>query len=270
MTSMRSTLLKLLPIFALAGCKPPPVATPEDAPPAQEAAEETSPAASTKPLPSAEEVLAKAVEAVGGAAEIGAIESYYLESLMRVPAQNLSANNKLWWRKGAFLAVTEMPGVGVTRVWGDAQEIWSEDPINGKRKLEGVEAHQTRWGNVLVLAAEWKQYFDAARTQARREADGAVLIDVVLSSKVGDEVVLSYDETSGLLLEQQFSQVTPMGAMPIRVDYDEYQTLSGLQVPMHSTMDLGLMTAETTILKLQTNVPIEDAQLLPPEAAEAP
>src|SRR5690606_27171306 len=102
MTSMRSTLLKLLPIFALAGCKPPPVATPEDAPPAQEAAEETSPAASTKPLPSAEEVLAKAVEAVGGAAEIGAIESYYLESLMRLPAQHLPSTTKLSWPQRAL------------------------------------------------------------------------------------------------------------------------------------------------------------------------
>lgn len=263
--SIRLLRRSCLAVFLLAACKKPPSASPEDAGSA-DAVETDTPevSASTAPLPDAEAVLAKAVDTAGGANTIAAIESYYLESTMSVPAQNLSANNRLWWRKGAFHAVTDMPGVGLTRVWGDAQQIWAEDPINGRRQLDGVEANQTRWGNALVLAATWKTYFDAARTQARRETERGVLVDVVLTAKNGDEVVLSFDETSGLLIEQQFAQVTPMGAMPIQIVFDEVQTLGGIRVATRSVLDLGLMNAETSILKLQTNVPIEDAQLLPP------
>lgn len=267
--SLRSIVRSLVPAVVLWGCAtPPPTQTPEPAPAPEPAQEETPEPTETLPLPEAEAVLEKAVQAVGGRTLIDAVESYYLESVMQVPAQNLTASSKLWWHEGRFHAVTEMPGVGVTRVWGDDTTIWAEDPINGRRKVEGVEAHQTRWGNAIVLAADWKRYFSAARTQTRRETQDGVLIDVVLTADNGDEVVLSFDETSGLLREQHFKQASPMGAMPVRLEYHEYQELSGLLVPMRAVMDLGVMTAETKLRKLQTNIAIADDLLRPEGAAQ--
>jgi len=267
---MRAKLLCLLP-FILLGCRPRESTTPPQAATGTEqgaapAAAAASEAPSTPPsaLPDATAVLAKAVEAVGGKEKLAAVRTYYLESVMKVEAQNLTASNKLWWTEDRFLAETDMPGVGLTRVWGNRNELWAEDPLNGRRRLSGVEAEQTRWGNALVLAADWKRYFDSARTQARREHEGKVLVDVVLSSAEGDEVVLSFEESSGLLLEQQFKQVTPMGAMPLHIYYLEYQQLNGIKVPTRSLLDLNLMQAEQTILKLQTNVEIDPARLSPP------
>lgn len=268
--SLRSVVLSLVPAVVLWGCKStPPTATPEPAPAPAPAEDVPQASTATLPLPEAEAVLEKAVQAVGGRALVDGIESYYLESVMSVPAQNLTASSKLWWHEGRFHAVTEMPGVGVTRVWGDDKAIWAEDPINGRRQIEGIEARQTRWGNAIVLAADWKRYFSAARTQTRRETEHGVLIDVVLTGDDGDEVVLSFDETSGLLREQQFKQASPMGAMPVRLEFHEYQELSGLLVAMRSVMDLGVMTAETKLRKLQTNIAITD-DALRPEGVQPP
>lgn len=263
--------LLLAGIVSLAACKAeaPPV-QPDAAPQGGEAPAEGSAATEaeaeaevTQDLPDAQIVLNQAVAAMGGEERVDAIDSYYLEFNMVVPGQNLTANSKTWWEQGKFFSETDMPGVGVTSVWGEDGRIWSRDPVNGKREVTGLEAHQNRWGTELVIAESWQQHFDDARTQARREVDGRALIDVILTDSTGDEVVLSFDEETGLMVEQLFTQVTPIGSSPIKQKYGEYQVLDGLKYQTSWVMEIGHMTAELSLVKLQTNIDIDWAKMMP-------
>lgn len=250
---------RLLVLATLAiGCAKPPAAT---TPPT--AAPTTSPAPTADALPKAEEILAAAVDAAGGSAAHDALGSYYSESRMEIPSQGLSADSRLWWEKGKFYMEVDMPGVGLSRVWCDGKTVTSEDPVNGRRTLEGREATQSRWAASVSLAHEWADYFTSATTVGRREADGRKLVDVKLTGADEAEIVLSFDETTHLLSSQQFSQESPMGAMPVEVAVLEYRPYAGLQQAARTEMRIAIFTATTTLTKFDANVEIDDAKFTP-------
>src|SRR5690606_27187852 len=154
----------------------PPPATPTTPPDASaDTAEQPAEA-----LPAAEEVLQAAVEAEGGPEKIASIKSFYAEHKMEMPAQNMHAVTKMRWQDGHFYNETDMPGVGVMRQWRNEEGVFADDPVNGKRKLDGKEAKQAEQSGSLVMEADWKKYYTTATTVARREADGRSLIDIKL------------------------------------------------------------------------------------------
>jgi len=253
----------------LVGCKSPPSLGPDEplvpSTPRVPIAEVAPPGTSgATTLPRAEEILERAVEAIGGRARLDAIHSYYIESTTTVPSHNLNATNRLWWKGGQFYAETDMKGFGVSRLWASEQIVWSDDPIHGLRQLEGIEASQMRWGNGVTLVADWSRYFTSAHTEAHREANGVTFFDVRLTHSSGDEVMLTFDETTGLLAEQRFQQVSPLGKTPVRITFENYQERDGLLSATRSIMDLSLLTAETTVVELVTNVDIEASRFVPP------
>jgi hypothetical protein len=249
-------------VVVVAGCSKPPAATSTTAP---------APVASPAPakIPSAEDILAMAVEAAGGATAHDALHSYYSESRMEIASQGLSADSKLWWKKGKFYMEIDMPGVGLSRVWCDGKTVISEDPVNGRRTLEGREATQSRWAASVSLPHEWTQYFTKATTVGRREAADHSLVDVKLSGDDDVEVTLSFDETTHLLHSQTFLQQSPMGAMPVEVAVVEYKPYAGLQQAARTEMRMAIFTAVTTLTKFDANVDIDDAKFTP-AATEPP
>lgn len=250
--------LRLLVLATLAvGCSKPPATTA----PTTANAEPQTPAADV--LPKAEEVLAQSVEAAGGKGAHDKLASYYSESRMEIPSQGLSADSKLWWEKGKFYMEVAMPGVGLTRVWFDGNTVTSDDPVNGRRTLEGKESTQTRWATSVSLAHDWKTYFTEASTIGRREVDGKQLVDVKLTSADKSEVILSFDEATHMLASQQFSQQSPMGAMPVEIAVVEYKPYAGVQHAARTEMRVAIFTATTTVTKFDANVDIDDAKFTP-------
>lgn len=216
-------------------------------------------------LPDAEQVLAASVEASGGAKKYEALGSYYSEARMEMPQQGLSAETRVWWDHGKYFMEVDMPGVGKSRVWSDGQTATSDDPINGRRVLEGREANQARWANSVSLPLEWKKFFDKAETIGRREQDGKQLLDVKLSGKDNDSLVLSFDESSHLLVAQRFEQQSPMGMMPVEVAILEYKEFGGLKQAVRSELRMAIMSMTTTVTKFEPGAAIDPKQLeVPP------
>lgn len=260
-------LLSLL-FLAPAACDKPPAAEPTT-PPTETAA--TDPAADAEPdptaeadLPAAEEILASSIKAVGGKDKVDAIKSSYTESKTELKAQNMTFVTKIWAKDDNFYVETDMPGMGLSKVWKKGEEIWSVDPINGKRKLEGKEAAQTRRSADPLLAANWKKYFDEAKTVGRSTQGEQEVLEVEFT-RGDDSLVLLFDATTYLPAGQTFTQETPMGEMPIRVLYDDYREIEGVMTPFSSVTDMQVMSAIQTTEKYEVNVEIDDSKFDLPE-----
>jgi hypothetical protein len=277
MKTMRTRKLLALLAVSLFGCQPPPAVPPDDGAAAPEPVAEApseEPTAEEQPkadevdqsnLPAAEQVFARSVEAVGGQAKIDAIKTFYQETVLDIPSQNMSARTKVWWKTGQFYAETDMPAIGVTRMWKTDKGLWADDPVNGMREVTGPEARQTAWSNSLVLSAEWQKYFEKAETTGRRKAGDKTVVDVKLSNASGDEVTLSFDEATGLLAEQSFTQQSPMGEVPIVVRVDEYKDYDGFKSPVKSMMDMKVIQATQEVVKFEPNAKVDAKKLVPPK-----
>ncbi len=289
-TSIRKTALSLLiglpALVGSLGCDPPPAVNPDEAAPAtadaSPAATDEVPAAEPAAeapdedaesavdqgnLPKAEELFAANVEAIGGKAKIDTIKTFYREDTMEIPAQKMKITNKMWWSEGDFYSEADMPGMGVTQIWKVGDAVWSKDPINGMRQMTGKELEQTLRSNELVVTANWQAHFSKAETKARRMVDGKALIDVVLTTTGGEEVTMSFDEESKLLMEQAFVQDTPQGKLPMKSTNDEYKDFEGFNVPVKTTVDMTVVKVVGSVVTFELNAKIEKGKIkLPAEA----
>jgi hypothetical protein len=220
-------------------------------------------------LPSATELLDKAVEAQGGRAKLDDLDSFYLEGELVVQGQNITGAMKLWWKAGDFYTEQNMVGIGTVRAGKQGDVIWSEDPISGLRRLTGAEAAQQAWASSPSLAAHWQRYFEKAETIGEREVGGKKAYDVQLVAKDGATVTLTFDAESGLQLAQSFDQVTPMGKMPISVELKDYREVGGLKLPYLQVTDAKLAKATQTLTKIELGAVVDTAKFAMPTGGAA-
>ena len=243
--------------------------TPPATPAAETPAQDANAGVDQGNLPKAEELFAANVEAVGGKAKIETIKTFYREDTMEIPAQKIKITNKMWWSGGDFYAEADMPGMGVTKIWKVGDALWSKDPINGMRQITGKELEQQLRSNELVVTANWQAHFSKAETKARRMVDGKPVIDVVLTTNGGEEVTMSFDEETKLLVEQAFVQDTPQGKIPMKSINEEYKDFDGFMVPVKSTVDMTVAKIVGNVVTFELNPKIEKGKIKLPAEAKA-
>lgn len=221
-------------------------------------------ASNAVPLPAAEGILERAAVAMGGKAAIDRVQSFYYRGTIDMVGQNIHGDLEIWWKGGDFFMEQAVPGIGKMRAGKQGDEIWSEDPIHGLRRLSGVEAEQHAWASSLLLAAEWKRYFQSAKTIATRQVDGHAVHDVELSAPSGLRVVMSFDADSGLQVGQSFEQVTPMGKQPFEVRFEDYREVEGIKLAYRQVIDAKVQQVVQVITEVRLNAPVDAAKFAYP------
>lgn len=221
---------------------------------AEAAPSEPAPAAE---LPAAEGILERAAAAMGSKEALDRVQSFYYRGTIEVVGQNIRGDLEIWWKGGDFSMEQTVPGLGRMRAGKQGDEIWAEDPVNGLRRLSGVEAEQHAWASSLLLAAEWKRYFQSAKTIASRQVDGRTVHDVELSAPSGLQVVMSFDAESGLQVGQSFEQVTPMGKQPFEVRFEDYREIEGIKLAYRQVIDAKVQQVVQVITEVRLNEPVD-------------
>lgn len=228
------------------------------------------PGESETPQPlGAEQLLAAAVEAMGGAAKFDALESFYSEATLNTGALGLTGTAKTWWRGGDFYNESEMPGVGQMKIGRLADKVWGNDPISGLRALSDKEAEQAMWSASLCLAHDWRRYFKTVSGPKAAVEDGKKVLELSLTTPLGDVVMLRLDAETKLPVSQSFTQVSPLGSMPMTVRFKDYREVDGLKIPFQQELDASLTKVTSTTVKIEFNAPVDEAKFAMPGAAQA-
>lgn len=213
-------------------------------------------------LPSASDVVEKYIQAVGGAAAIQNVKNrvesgtvtfgvgpgFPVDILSKSPSQHsmivhLPAgdsftvlNNQNGWFKSPAGPVHDMPQADIEGAKLDAD---LQFPINIKNFKE----------------------LKVIRTEKVGEHD-AILLFATNSS--GPPLELYLDRQTGLLLRQLRFGSSPLGLNPTQIDYDDYKTFDGVQVPLHLVITRPNRTLDIHLLQVMQNVPLDDAKFARP------
>lgn len=217
----------------------------------------------------AEQLLAAAVEAMGGAAKFDALQSFYSEATLNTGALGLTGTAKTWWRGGDFYNESEMPGVGQMKIGRLADKVWGNDPISGLRALSDKEAEQAMWSASLCLAHDWRRYFKTVSGPKAVVENGKKVLELSLTTPLGDVVMLRLDAETKLPVSQSFTQVSPLGSMPMTVRFKDYREVDGLKIPFQQELDASLTKVTSTTVKIEFNAPVDEAKFAMPGAAQA-
>jgi len=57
---------------------------------------------------------------------------------------------------------------------------------------------------------------------------------------------------------------SPLGLNPAQIDYDDYKTFDGVQVPLHLVITRPNRTLNIVLLQVKQNAPVDDAKFARP------
>jgi hypothetical protein len=221
-------------------------------------------------LPKAEEVLDRAIEALGGKAALEKIHNRVSKGSFEMPAQGTkgtvvsyeAAPNK------SYTAI-DLPGMGKVESGTDGEVYWELSPMVGARILEGEEkAFRVREGR-FNAPLYWRELYKKAECVGTDTVDDHPCYKIVMTPEIGSPQTVYYDRKSYLTLKVDMTVKGPMGEMPVEVLIDDYKKIDGVMVPHKIVQRMMGMEQTLTLDRVENNVDIPADRFALPEAVKA-
>jgi hypothetical protein len=221
--------------------------------------------------PSADQILDKYIQAVGGAQRLAGLTSFI--------ATGVSVGYGELGGEGTFTIYAKAPNQRTTfiefkehperenSVWVfNGQSGWIKSPrgLLAEYNLEGEELDGARLEAQLAFPGQIKQVLTNWRVGARRSIGDKDYLVVQGTGPRGYLATLYFDATSGLLARMVRYGPSPVGHVPVQIDYSDYRDVDGIKFPFEvrfSWLD-GRWGAK--LEKVQINVPIDPAKFAKP------
>jgi photosynthetic reaction center cytochrome c subunit len=244
-----------IPVIAEGGAKP-----------AVESAlgEETS----TTNAPPADQIIAKYVEAIGGAATLQKIITRLEKGTINIGGRNLPIEilSKIG---GKQLTVIHLPNGDSISAY-DGTSGWTSVPNRQARDIPPLEVASAKPEVDLQLPLHMKQLFNEVKTAAT-EKIGDRESYVVAAMNSGEIAAKFYfDKQSGYLLRILRYTNSPLGRNPTQIDYADFRALDGLKVPFQETIMRPSSRLTVQIEDAKFNLPIDSMKFARPTEAPTP
>jgi photosynthetic reaction center cytochrome c subunit len=211
-------------------------------------------------LPTAEQILAKYIAAVGGAEAVAKFKTTVMKGTIE-RTQNRNAQLEVTLKDpGKYLVATTTPqDVATLGVNGDT--VWIRSKATGARNLSGRGLEQSKHQATV--------YYSPIKV-----VDQAAQMKVLGTEKIGDRdtyVVafaldpdrtrkLYFDTQTGLLLRELTTTRTLLAPLPEQVDFDDYRDVDGIKLPftIRSSNASTFDTATRRFTEIKHNVAVHD------------
>ncbi len=233
-------------------------------------------------LPSADQILAKYVAAMGGEQALRKVTSRVITGTQYLPtgpggAIPVPAAVEID-QKAPNLAVSiyHTPTYTVSEGF-DGNAAWAQDMRGRVTEPAKLEQTRTKRESDFYLPLDLKEHYSkmAVIRVDRIDNHDAYL---VLATPQGDlPERLFFDTQTGLLIRRETVIPTPLGNNPFQVNYGDYRdTGSGVKFPFMISMDpasgesIPGTNATLRVIKVQDNAPLDDTKFAKPESKAAP
>ncbi len=223
-------------------------------------------------VPSADQILDKYIQAVGGAQKVAALTSYtgkgtavgYLEQDKR-PAEVYAKS------PGMRATVIHKFDGDMTTTY-DGRAGWVAEPGRPLPLLEltgtfldgaKVDAELSFPGRIKQCLTNWGVGFPVT-------IDGHETQVVQGTNAAGAPVKLYFDSDSGLLLRELRYTDSPVGTNPVEVDYTDYRDVAGVKLPYKWTLTWTDGRTVFEMNQMQANVAVDASKFGKPAPPVAP
>ncbi|MGB9121300.1 MAG: c-type cytochrome [Candidatus Angelobacter sp.] len=218
-------------------------------------------------LPTADEILNKYVQAVGGAAALEKITSRVEKGTIRFGPQQLQVEVLAKAPNKRISMVHTPNGDNITAFDGHAGWIGNPGP-RPPRDMSEPESEAFGFDSTFYLPTELKKMFAQFRVRpAAEKIDGHDVVQLIGANSGKPPMRLFFDKESGLLVRTIRYADTPLGRNPTQVDYADYRAQGGVKIPFQWTLARPLGRFTIQIAELQQNVPVDDKKFEKPAAA---
>jgi len=206
------------------------------------------------PLPAdltAEKVIAKYIEAIGGAEAIAAVNDYVLEGSMSV--QGMPLNMKMYSRRPNHQCVeTYMQGNLVSKQIfnGEAGKVVS--PM-GEQNIEGEMLENMKSESILFPETQFAELGFKTELLGADNIDGQDVIKMKIVNPSGKEQTVYYNRASGLKVKE----VTTGAQGTMASTYAEYTVVNGVKFPKKMNQTVGPQSFDIVFETIKVNEGID-------------
>jgi photosynthetic reaction center cytochrome c subunit len=223
--------------------------------------------------PSADQILDKYIQALGGAQRLGSLTSFTAKGTYQGYADEKHPVEVFAKAPGQLTTIVRSPG-GDTTTTNDGRAAWIAAPISDRPvtmlELTGGDLDGAKLDAALAFPARIKQALTQWKVGYPSIIDDRPVQLVQGTSDGRHPVNLYFDNQSGLLVRQVRYADSPVGLSPTQVDYADYREVAGVKMPFKWTVSWldGRSTVELS--EVQPNAPIDAAKFARPAAAPSP
>lgn len=212
--------------------------------------------------PSVDDIVAKYLNAVGGAEAMKKITSRVMTGKILVGG-NETPIEVITKAPNKRISITHMAnGESITAF--DGSMGWLGNTGRPPRVMSDAEAGAAGLDAEFYLALRLKELFPQLR-RGRPEEIGGVECDTVFGSAPGKPPVrLYFAKDTGLLQRMVRYADTPVGRNPTQIDYADYRVVDGVKIPFRWTLSRPNGRFTIQIAEVKANVPVEDEKFAKP------
>jgi hypothetical protein len=209
-------------LLALAGSLPPGASAQAPAPASQAAAA----------LPSAEQILQRYRDAIGGEEAIRKHTARSVKGTFEIPAQGIKGDLTLFAAAPNLIrVVVTLPGLGELQRGFDGTLGWSIDPAIGPRLLKGRELDEFRHSADFYDELHEPEKFKSITVVGQTTFDGQQVYELKLVRDSGFEYTEYFSVDTGLIVGGKLNASSQMGQMPMTSVIAEYKEFGGMLLP---------------------------------------
>jgi photosynthetic reaction center cytochrome c subunit len=210
-----------------------------------------------RPTETADQVIDKFVEAVGGQAALAQAKTRVLKGT--VTTRDLVTSPVTIQEKatGEYRVDIDAKQGPIVRV-ADGKAAWVK-AFGNIHDLEGVEAAQVSRPSEFGLPLSFKQRYQTITVGRYGNLDGTETIS--LAARVSADVTeqMQFERQSGVLRRRLIQTRTPFGNLVETVDYSDYRDAGGIKMPFQIKYTTWNQNSTEKISEARVNVPIADA-----------
>jgi len=217
--------------------------------------------------PTADQILAKYTEALGGSAAIEKLRTRSMKGTW-LTADGITLGYEVYQAApDKLFTVLNTPKQGVFERGFDGKTAW-EKSSRGVRELEGTQLFYLKRYPDLFRDIKLQGQFTRISYGGKDKIDGK---DVYVLRGIGVDGKgerLYFDAQTGLLVRRITSTTTVVGLIPEQVDYEDYREVDGMKVPftIRITAIDSFWSSTRKFTEIKLNVPVDETKFNKPPA----
>lgn len=219
--------------------------------------------------PTLDSVLARFVEASGGAEAIRKVHSRHIKGTLSSAMFGSASWELLAKAPDKRLTLTEIPGFGAMTDGCDGKVVWSDSPMAGLVERQGEEAERTRRDGLFYRDLQLKELYPGLELVGAATVNGEAAWQTKAQTAGGSYDLFYFSQDSGRLIRHEAEFTGQNGATRTVSQFGDFRPVDGLSVPHHIALEIS--SAATSGLKLdlritevKQNVEIADARFAKP------